>query len=65
MINRNRQTGLTTLTWLLVVMAAGFFNLGYEGAVAQPWRELQLGLDVEDIFSNSTIVGNSTLVNGG
>ena len=25
MINRNRQTGLTTLTWLLVVMAAGFF----------------------------------------
>lgn len=25
MINRNKQTGLTTLTWLLVVAAAGFF----------------------------------------
>jgi hypothetical protein len=49
----------------LLVMAAAYFGLGYEGAIAQPWRELQLGLDVEDIFSNSTIVGNSTLVNGG
>lgn len=25
MIDRNKQTGLTTLTWLLVVMVAGFF----------------------------------------
>ena len=25
MINRNKQTGLTTLTWLLVVAATGFF----------------------------------------
>jgi hypothetical protein len=49
----------------LLVMAAAFFSLGYNDAVAQPWRELQLGLDVEDIFSNSTIVGNNTLVNGG
>jgi hypothetical protein len=49
----------------LLVMAAVFFNLGYSGAVAQPWRVLQLGLGVEDIFSNSTIVGNNTLVNGG
>jgi hypothetical protein len=49
----------------LLVMAAAMFNLGYEGAVIVPWRELQLGLDVEDISSNSTIVGNNTLVNGG
>jgi hypothetical protein len=49
----------------LLVMAAVFFNLGYEGAVAIPWRDLQLGLDVGDIFNNSTHVGNSTLVNGG
>jgi hypothetical protein len=25
---------------------------------------IQLGLDVEDVFSNSTLVGNSTLLNG-
>jgi hypothetical protein len=49
----------------LLVMAAGFFILGYDGAVAQPWRELQLGLDIEGILTNSTLVGNSTLVNGG
>jgi hypothetical protein len=50
---------------LLLVMAAAFFDLGYTGAVAQPWRELQLGLDVENISSNSALVGNNTLVNGG
>jgi hypothetical protein len=49
----------------LLVMAAVFFILGYDGAVAIPWRELLLELDVENIFSNSTIAGNSTLVNGG
>jgi hypothetical protein len=49
----------------LLVMAAVFFNVGYEGAVAIPWRELQLGLDIENILTNSTLVGNITLVNGG
>jgi hypothetical protein len=34
----------------LLVMAAVFFNLGYVSAVAQPWRDLQLGLYVENIF---------------
>jgi hypothetical protein len=49
----------------LLVMAAVFFNLGYVSAVAQPWRDLQLGLYVENIFSNSTLVGNSTLTAAG
>ena len=48
----------------LLVMAAVMFNLGYEGAVIVPWRELQLGLDIEGILTNSTLVGNSTLANG-
>jgi hypothetical protein len=49
----------------LLMMAAVFFDMGYDGAVAQPWRDLQLGHDIENILTKSTLVGNSTLVNGG
>jgi hypothetical protein len=49
----------------LLVLAVVFFSLGYGGAVTLPWQEMKLNVEGTVAVINSTLVTNSTLVDGG